>query len=107
MNTGNQTTLQRLVEEVKQECEGDETKINEIIRSAVSSSAEKQCKYSLFAKDMELIASRTLAFAFLKADKRKSNKERDILISDLKSILERHDITFLNWNGILEGLKGF
>jgi hypothetical protein len=105
MRTANQTRMQRLIEEVKSECAGDETKINEIIRSAVSSSAEKQREYLAFARDMELIASRAIGLCFANNKKNITAEQKKEFRDFVNECLERNQNTHLNWSGILKFIK--
>jgi hypothetical protein len=100
MNTAKQTDFQKLLEDIREQCNGDDAKINEVMRAATSTIAERNCKYLAFAKDMEILASRALAIAFLEYN---TQGEKLEAVSSFKTevvdIINRNEeMLNLNWH---------
>lgn len=93
-------TFAKLIEGIRLECGGNQDRINEVIRTAVSTSSERQVRCIAFAKDMELLASRALDITFLEYN---TKKEKLNAVTSFKEevvdILYRNKgMLSLNWH---------
>ncbi|MHA1816689.1 MAG: hypothetical protein ACTSX1_11830 [Candidatus Heimdallarchaeaceae archaeon] len=90
----------KLIEGIRSECGGGQERINEVIRAAVSTSSEKQVKYISFARDMELLASRAMAIAFIEyPTKNQKFKAVSSFKKEVSDIIHKNkEMLTLNWH---------